>query len=343
MPYIPENLYTKIYHDGWRPNWPDVLHLSRRLSQGLASIHEAGILHRDLKPGNILLDHHGMPYICDFGIAISMADLKVDDAGGSGKGKPSGGFHKSNMVGTLEYMSPETLQKQPPTDKSDVWALAVTLNEVATGTFPYSDCTQENPAAHTVLEMGYGRYVKPSLVQVSSIICQVLCLTSWISKCDARKEQAGHYATFPDGSKSLLNNSECNTVTPDGQTGRLLCRQQLAAAIATDGLLPMTKKDTPAPLAALLKACWSLNPSARPSAQQMLQAFQEMNLDSSEPANLGGVHEDQPHCTGAQMCCMKQIDTSAHDVCINQCMFSYSFNVTASCACLQMNGRIKIL
>ncbi len=157
MPYMPENLYTKIHHTGWRPGWPAVLQLSMHLAQGVAAIHKAGILHRDLKPGNILLDNNSLPYICDFGIAIPVADLNADDAGGSTKGKPSGGFHKRNMVGTLEYMSPQTLQKQAPSDKSDVWALAVTLNELATGTFPYSDCTQENPAAHTVLEMGYGR------------------------------------------------------------------------------------------------------------------------------------------------------------------------------------------
>ena len=157
MPYIPQNLYTKIHHDGWRPRWPAVLQLSTRLAEGVAAVHTAGILHCDLKPGNVLLDKQGRPYICDFGIAIPVADLQADDAGGSMKGKPSGGFHKRNMMGTLEYMAPETLQKQLPSEKSDVWALAVLLNEVATGTFPYSDCTQENPAAHTVLEMGYGR------------------------------------------------------------------------------------------------------------------------------------------------------------------------------------------
>ena len=162
MPYIPENLYTKIHHDGWRPGWPAVLHLSTKLAEGVAAVHQAGILHRDLKPGNVLLDQEGLPHICDFGIAMPVADLHVDDAGGSTKGKPSGGFHKHNMMGTLEYMAPETLQKQLPSQKSDMWALAVMLNEVATGTFPFSDCTQENPAAHTVLEMGYGRCVDDS-------------------------------------------------------------------------------------------------------------------------------------------------------------------------------------
>ena len=157
MPYIPENLYTKIHHEGWRPAWPIALQLSVRLAEGVVAVHKAGILHRDLKPGNVLLDSKGLPHICDFGIAIPIVDTQPDDAGGTNKGKPSGGFHKRNMMGTLEYMAPETLQKQTPTEKADVWALAVLLNEVATGTFPYSDCTQENPAAHTVLEMGYGR------------------------------------------------------------------------------------------------------------------------------------------------------------------------------------------
>ena len=150
-------MYSKIHHDGWRSDWPTVLQLASHLTEGVAAVHAAGILHRDLKPGNVLLDDDNMPYICDFGIAIPIADLHSNDAGGSKGGKPTGGFNKRNMVGTLEYMSPETLQKQVPTDKSDVWALAVTLNELATGVFPYSDCTQDNPAAHTVLEMGYGR------------------------------------------------------------------------------------------------------------------------------------------------------------------------------------------
>ena len=162
MPYIPENLYTKTHHDGWRPGWPTVLNLSTHLAEAVAAVHSAGILHRDLKPGNVLLDQKGLPHICDFGIAMPIADLQIDDAGGITKGKPSGGFKKRNMMGTLEYMAPETLQKQLPSQKSDVWALAVMLNEVATGTFPYSDCTQENPAAHTVLEMGYGRCVNHS-------------------------------------------------------------------------------------------------------------------------------------------------------------------------------------
>ena len=53
----------------------------------------------------------------------------------------------------------------------------------------------------------------------------------------------------------------------------------MAAAIATDGLLPLTKDDTPPSFAAMLKACWSLHPSDRPSAQQMLQSLQAMHTE----------------------------------------------------------------
>lgn len=66
---------------------------------------------------------------------------------------------RRHMVGTLEYMAPEVLLKEPASCASDIYAFAVTINELATGVFPFSDCTRDNPQAHTVLEMGYGRCV----------------------------------------------------------------------------------------------------------------------------------------------------------------------------------------
>lgn len=65
-----------------------------------------------------------------------------------------------------------------------------------------------------------------------------------------------------------------------GHNIQLLCRQELAAAIATDGLLPLIKDDTPASFATMLKACWSLDPANRPSAQEMLQSLQAMQTEA---------------------------------------------------------------
>ena len=64
---------------------------------------------------------------------------------------------------------------------------------------------------------------------------------------------------------------------------QLYCRQELAAAIATDGLLPLTKDDAPASFAAMLKACWSLHPADRPSAQEMLLSLQAMQAEEWTP------------------------------------------------------------
>ena len=65
---------------------------------------------------------------------------------------------RRNMVGTLEYMAPEVLLKAPGSFASDVYAFAVAVNEIASGVFPFSDCTRDNPKAFTILDMGYGRF-----------------------------------------------------------------------------------------------------------------------------------------------------------------------------------------
>ena len=56
-------------------------------------------------------------------------------------------------------MAPEVLLKEPTSAASDVYSWAVTVNELATGVFPFSDCTKENPRCQTILNFGYGRCV----------------------------------------------------------------------------------------------------------------------------------------------------------------------------------------
>ena len=62
-------------------------------------------------------------------------------------------------MGTLQYLAPEVLQKQATTAATDVYAWAVTVNEVATGVFPFSDASKDDPRAQTILEYGYDRHV----------------------------------------------------------------------------------------------------------------------------------------------------------------------------------------
>ncbi len=87
---------------GWRPSWPQVARIALGLASALAAIHAAGILHRDVKTGNLLMSRDGGAVkLGDFGIAELAADLEAQQRDRSslvGRGKPSGGFHKRHLV-----------------------------------------------------------------------------------------------------------------------------------------------------------------------------------------------------------------------------------------------------
>jgi serine/threonine protein kinase len=104
------------------------LRTGSQLCQGLAAAHEAGVIHRDLKPGNIMLVREdGTPdfvKILDFGLArLDMADAVLTRAG--------------DLIGTFAYMAPEQAQGKPATPKIDIYAVGEVLYEMLTGKLPH--------------------------------------------------------------------------------------------------------------------------------------------------------------------------------------------------------------
>ncbi|KAM3330650.1 hypothetical protein ACQJBY_027053 [Aegilops geniculata] len=153
--FEPPNLADKIHVEEWSPSIQQVVTIASYLAKALQYLQILGIVHRDIKPANILLDKDLLPHLADFGLAMYQKDIKsVSAENWKSSGKPTGGFYKKNMVGTLIYMAPEILRKDLHTEKSDVYSFAISINELLTGVVPYTDLRAE-AQAHTILEMTY--------------------------------------------------------------------------------------------------------------------------------------------------------------------------------------------
>ncbi|GAB4549294.1 MAG: hypothetical protein Tsb0013_10430 [Phycisphaerales bacterium] len=112
------------------------IEMLREVCAGVEHAHQRGVVHRDLKPGNILVDEHDRPRVLDFGVARAI------DAEQTGR---------AELVGTLPYMSPEQLRADPDTDtRTDVYALGVILCELVAGRRPHdlSDVPRDQTASY---------------------------------------------------------------------------------------------------------------------------------------------------------------------------------------------------
>ena len=104
-----------------------VLNHASQILSALSFAHQAGVVHRDIKPSNIMITDQDVVKLLDFGIAIT--DRSV--------GLTTPGF----LLGSLNYMSPEQLNGEKATARSDIYSVAVTLYEVLTGRLPFTGAT----------------------------------------------------------------------------------------------------------------------------------------------------------------------------------------------------------
>jgi Tol biopolymer transport system component len=101
----------------------EILEISAQITRGLAKAHAQGIVHRDIKPGNIFLTHDGEVKIVDFGLAKLAGQVKLTSTG--------------KTMGTVAYMSPEQARGGETGPRTDIWALGVLLYEMVTGEIPF--------------------------------------------------------------------------------------------------------------------------------------------------------------------------------------------------------------
>ncbi|MEZ4320591.1 MAG: serine/threonine-protein kinase [Myxococcota bacterium] len=129
LEYVPGGALSDRMFDG-EPMAPEVAaHLMRGVLSGLEAIHQAGFVHRDLKPEHILLDDESEPHICDLGFAKEL---------------PKGGRERAGLsqfysfLGTPEYMAPEQAAEPASADRrADLFSAGCILYELVTGHVPF--------------------------------------------------------------------------------------------------------------------------------------------------------------------------------------------------------------
>src|SRR5216110_3190592 len=161
----------------------EALDVAVQVASALAAAHEAGIVHRDINPGNIMLRPDGYVKVLDFGIA-KLAEQEAPATMRKDEALLPVETNLGSILGTVHYMSPEQACSGPVDKGSDIWSLGVVLNEMVTGHTPFiGDTTRE--VMTSVLEKEpppLTSYIRQSPAELQQIISKAL-----------RKDQSERY------------------------------------------------------------------------------------------------------------------------------------------------------
>jgi eukaryotic-like serine/threonine-protein kinase len=136
MQFLPSiSLQEAIRRRGTLP-LAEVARIGTQLAEALTAAHRVGIVHRDVKPGNVLLAEDGTAKLTDFGISHALGDATLTATG--------------MITGTPAYLAPEVARGQPASFASDVFSLGATLYTAAEGTAPFGEDTNAMAVLHRV-------------------------------------------------------------------------------------------------------------------------------------------------------------------------------------------------
>ncbi|HRH42442.1 MAG TPA: protein kinase [Pyrinomonadaceae bacterium] len=125
-----------------KPTLQSVLDVSIQIASALSAAHEAGIIHRDIKPDNVMVRNDGIVKVLDFGIAKLMDAVKSDEIDTEGETRAKPATLPGMIIGTPQYMSPEQARGQKIDLRSDIFSFGVLLYEMIAGKPPFSGATK---------------------------------------------------------------------------------------------------------------------------------------------------------------------------------------------------------
>lgn len=139
MEYVPSTTLGDLLKSGRTVSPDEAARVGRGMVAALRAAHAAGVLHRDVKPGNVLLGDDGRVVLTDFGIAMATGTSTLTKTG--------------EVVGSIDYIAPERIRGKTPGPASDLWALGATLYQAIEGRPPFRKATP--------IETGYAIAVDP--------------------------------------------------------------------------------------------------------------------------------------------------------------------------------------
>ena len=127
-----DGINLKLHMTRTTLNDGEIIEITRQLAGALEAAHEKGIVHRDIKPGNIMVGRGGVVKVLDFGLARRFKMPETDEVtlyGSTIPGRP---------LGTANYMAPERILQRPLDPRSDLFSVGVVMYEMATGRLPFA-------------------------------------------------------------------------------------------------------------------------------------------------------------------------------------------------------------
>jgi serine/threonine-protein kinase len=291
MEYIEGQSFEDLLRQRGCWPWQEVLEAALHICPALKHAHDRGIIHRDIKPPNLIRSGSGVIKLTDFGIAKVFAGRHLTNTGG--------------VVGTAEYLSPEQATGKPATKRSDLYSLGVVFYTLLTGRTPFE--------GHTVPDLlhkhVYGQFDRPRALapqiphELDEIICQLLEKDPARRPADAsvlhrqferlaRKLAYRSQPTVAEGQadRTLVQNKTVDSQQDNPGPATLmsqLVRQELGRANQGNPLSQWINR--PTVLGGLLFICVGLIilkfwPTPIPTAESLFQSAKPL-MESDDPTN----------------------------------------------------------
>ena len=184
---------------------PRAVAIVRQIASALDAAHRAGVLHRDVKPANVLLTGDDFAYLVDFGIASAVTEEKLTKLG--------------DIIGTWSYMAPErfTGHNDSVTERADTYALACVLFECLTGSAPYQGSRASVMAAHMSQPVPRPSSLRPAIpVAFDQVIAKGMAKSP-----EDRFDSAGDFALAANGALATTDQHEAADILRRSQAATM--------------------------------------------------------------------------------------------------------------------------